>query len=222
MRRHVEFVNSIGFDALTFNLSFHEKTWLKKIPISRNRKFGMRHIWGDEIEDVLNAAPGSKIIFAFSNPAAAAIDAIVRRNTRDIKALVTDSGPFAKMVRCSWNLLTHEYTVKNPLLRVPATALLSTFWGIDHTKCLHEDIANLPKNFPILSIRGWEDPLVPVSAIDEAYRDVQHLRYETLALPKAGHLNGLKDFSEDYKPKVKAFLERQGTPLKVPLTQTTK
>ncbi len=150
-------------------------------------------------------------MYAFSNPAAAAIDAIVRRGAKDIKGIVTDSGPFGQMVRCSWNLLTHEYNIKNRLLRIPATGFLSTLWGIDHTKCLHDDISQLPKDFPVLSIRGWEDKLVPVSAIDDAYESVGHLKYETLALPKGEHLKGLKDFPEDYKPKVARFLEKSAT-----------
>lgn len=211
MRRHVDLVNELGFDALTFNLSFDKNIWLKKIPLSRNKRFGLRHIWGDEIEDVFNSQSEQKIVFAFSNPAACAIDAIARRKARDIKGLITDSGPFAQMVRCSWNLLTHEYTVKNPFLRVPATGVLSAMWGLDHTHRLHEDISSLPEKFPILSIRGWEDPLVPPAAIDDAYKNVQHLHFETLALAKAQHLNGLKDFSDEYKPRVQRFLERFGT-----------
>ena len=216
MRRHVDFVNKLGFDAITFNLSFSEKFWIKRLPISRQNDFGLRYIWGDEIEDVLNAAPGPKIVFAFSNPAAAAIDAIVRRSAKDVRALVTDSGPFVQMIRCSWNLLKYEYGVKNIFARVPALIGLGTFWGLEHSKHLHRDLMALPKDFPVLSIRGWEDQLVPVSAIDEAYAPaVNHLRFETLALPKAGHLTGLKDFPDDYKPRVAKFLERVATPIPV-------
>src|SRR5690606_34507754 len=104
------------------------------------------------------------------------------------------------MLKCSWKLLSQEYVVKNRLLRIPATGFLSVLWGADHSKVLHEDISNLPKDFPLLSIRGWEDKLVPVHCIDDAYANVGHLKYETLALPKAEHLKGLKDFPDDYKP----------------------
>ncbi len=213
MRRHVHFVNELGFDALTFNLSFNEGFWLQRIPLSRTKRIGLRHIWGDEVEDVLNAVPGPKIVFAFSNPAATAIDAIARRKAKDIKGLITDSGPFAQMLRCSWNLLSQQYVVKNRVLRVYATGFLNLLWGVDHTQRLHKDIASLPKNFPVLSIRGWNDRLVPVSTIDDAYSGVEHLKYETLALPKGEHLNGLKDFPEDYKPKVARFLDHIATKL---------
>ncbi len=47
MRRHVDFVNELGFDALTFNLSFDQNFWLRKLPVSRTKRFGLRHIWGD-------------------------------------------------------------------------------------------------------------------------------------------------------------------------------
>jgi pimeloyl-ACP methyl ester carboxylesterase len=150
---------------------------------------------------------GKKILFAFSNPAAAAADAIVRTEAKDILALVTDSGPFVQMARCSWNLLHVHYKVKLFPFGVPATAGLAALWGLTHSKDLQSDLLKLPANFPVLSIRGWEDPLVPVTAIDEAYAPAKnHLHYETLALPKGGHLNGLKDFPDEYKDKVSRFL----------------
>jgi pimeloyl-ACP methyl ester carboxylesterase len=167
----------------------------------------LRYIWGDEIEDVLRSVNGKKILFAFSNPAAAAADAIVRTEAKDILALVTDSGPFVQMARCSWNLLHVHYKVKLFPFGVPATAGLAALWGLTHSKDLQSDLLKLPANFPVLSIRGWEDPLVPVTAIDEAYAPAKnHLHYETLALPKGGHLNGLKDFPDEYKDKVSRFL----------------
>lgn len=209
MRRHVEFVNALGFDAFTFNLSFDKKFWVKRLPISRTHKFGLRYIWGDEIEDILRTVAGKKILFAFSNPAAATVDAIVRTNSKDIVSLVTDSGPFVQMAKCSWNLLHHQYNVKLFPFGIPATAGLAALWGITHSKDLHADLLKLPKDFPLLSIRGWEDPLVPVSAIDEAYAPAKnHLNYETLALPKGGHLNGLKDFPDEYKARVSSFLQK--------------
>lgn len=213
MRRHVEFVNDLGFDAVTFNLTFDQKFWLKKIPISRTHKFGLRYIWGDDIEDILALIPGPKILFAFSNPAAAAADAMIRRQSKDMVAMITDSGPFVQMPRCSYNLLAKHYKIRPLPLLIPATAGLAVLWGLTHSKDLQQDLLKLPKDFPILSIRGWEDPLVPVSAIDEAFAPAKdHLRYETLAFPKGGHLNGLKDFPEAYKGKVAAFLAKVAGP----------
>lgn len=217
MRRHVDFVNDLGYDAVTFHLSFNKHIWLTRTPISRTKEFGLRYIWGDEVEDVLNAVPGPKIVYAFSNPAAAAIDAVARRRAGDIRALITDSGPFIHMWRCSWNLLSQEYVVKNRLLRIPATTFLTALWGLRHTTNLHRDLLQLPKDFPVLSIRGWEDPLVPVECIDDAFAPaLHHLHYETLALPKAKHLNALKDFGDDFRPKVSRFLHKHSAPLQIP------
>lgn len=213
LKRHIQYVNSIGFDAVGFDLSFHSKWILKKKPISRTKNIGIRYIWGDEIEDVLNHYSGKKILFAFSNPCASSFDAIVRRNSKDITAMICDSGPFVKMINCSYNLVKYHFKVKNPILRTMGTAGIFTGWGVLHNHSLKTDLQKLPQNFPILSIRAWQDKLVPLSAIEKAFENHDHLDIQVLNLPDSGHLDGFKTSEDMYKDKVKNFLETYSSPL---------
>jgi hypothetical protein len=70
---------------------------------------------------------------------------------------------------------------------------------------------SLPDGFPVLSIRAWQDALVPIAAIDQFFELQNHLSLEILSLPEADHLQGLKEYSEDYQPRLMKFLERHAT-----------
>ena len=79
LKRHVELVNEFGYDAYVFNLrdSFKEHQLLPYSPISK--KFGMKHALADQIEEHLDLLPEykNKIVFAFSNVAGSAIEALL-------------------------------------------------------------------------------------------------------------------------------------------------
>ena len=74
-----------------------------------------------------------------------------------------------------------------------------------------ELLAKLPAHFRILSVRGWKDKIVTPEMIDKVFEPHPHLDWVKLSLPQAGHLNGLKDFPEEYKGPVSSFLKELGT-----------
>lgn len=210
LRRHIQFVNELGYDAYAFNLKdrIRDHFGIPYSPISK--KFGLKHAMADQIEehlDLLSNYP-KKIIFSFSNISASAIEAMARRKSKDIFALITDSGPSFNFLSSAYNLFTHSIKIKFLPLRLLATPLLAYGWSPDQHKNIHKDLNQLPKDFPILSIRGWKDPLMKPSDIDKVFEPCKNLIWEKLSLPEAGHLNGLRDFPAEYKPAVENFLKR--------------
>ena len=218
LRRHIEFVNELGFDAFAFNLKGGRYRWrdIKRnpqvdFPLSKKNAFGIKHVYADQIEMMLNQVAGDKIIFAFSNPSASAIEAMARRNCSDVKALICDSGPSAKFIQSAYNLYTHDWKLKPLPLRVALTPFLSFGWSLHLHRDIHLDLSRFPQNFPILSIRGWKDPLIPPDHIDRVFEPHSNIQWQKLSLPEAGHLNGLKDFADEYQPGVQRFLSEVAT-----------
>ncbi len=207
MKRHAEFLAEIGFDSVIFNLSYKLKKIYKQLPEALPNGWGLKHIWSKEITDVLDAIPGNKILYGFSNPSSAALEAIRLRGTKDITGFICDGGPFFELLRCNWNFYTHYYPLKNPIKKIGFNAFARGIWTISHEKQIKRDLASLPKGFPILSIRGWQDPLVPASCIEKAFHGHSHIDLEVLNLPEGKHLDGLKSFPETYKARVTEFLK---------------
>ena len=209
LRRHIQFINELGYDAYAFNLKDSVKDHFG-IPYSYvSKKFGMKHALADQIEEHLNLLPkySEKIVFAFSNIAACAIEAMARRNPFDIKAMICDSGPSLNFMASAYNLYTHSMPIKFLPLRLAATPVLAYGWSKDLHKDIPSDLRKLPENFPILSIRGWKDPLIKPRDIDLCFEPCRNIIWQKLALPEAAHLNGLKDFAPEYKPAVADFLK---------------
>ena len=108
LRRHVEYVNGLGFDAFAFNLSggtLNKKDLFKlKIPLSitARGKFGTKHMYAEQIEQMMNEMDRPKIVYAFSNPSASAMEAMARRKCFDIKAMICDSGPSGQFIFSSY------------------------------------------------------------------------------------------------------------------------
>lgn len=212
--RHVRFLNELGFDAFSFELAFDHNDFLKgKLPIAKNNRIGAKHIYADQIEYFLNQLPGQKIIFAFSNPSASAIEAIAGRNATDVRALIADSGPTNQFMRGSYQLFKHELKVPFFPLRLGLTPLLSYGWSPHLHQDVHEHLKTFPQNFPILSIRGWKDKLIKPQYIDEIFEPHQNIDWQKLSLPECDHLKGLKQFPADYKPAVERFLKLHGSPV---------
>jgi pimeloyl-ACP methyl ester carboxylesterase len=210
LQRHIKWVNSLGYDAFAFNLE--GRSWLLDIPVTSGLHLGWKHYYADQIEALLNEIPGQKIMYAFSNPSAAAIEALARRHCADIRALVCDSGPSGHFVTSVANLIKQEK--KYPWIPTLALAAVSSFfWDPPFENNIHRDLENLPQNFPILSIRGWKDPLIPPDHIDAVFDPHPGLEWRKLALPEAGHLNGLRDFPQEYQPPVEKFLNSFSTAL---------
>jgi len=210
IKRHIQFVNDLGYDAYAYQVSFHIKNRPVKDFLPQHKRLGFKNFWTKDLERVLEQVEGAKIIYAFSNPASAAFEAAAK-GKYNIKAIICDSGPFFDLFKCSRNLIREYFKVKNPLLNIPSSIGLATVLAPLHETYINKDLASLPKNFPILSIRGWQDQLVPKDAIEKVFAKHSHLDLEVLNLPDAGHVNGLKDFADDYKPVVTDFLERNSS-----------
>lgn len=211
--RHIKLVNSWGFDAFVFQLQGdHKDLRSLKLPISAKGGFGLKHIYADQIESLLNLIPGKKIIFSFSNPSASAIEAMARRSCSDTVALVCDSGPSGRFLPSAYNLYTHEYKIRPLPLRLALTPVLGLSWSPFLHKDLHKDLAKFPAGFRILSIRGWKDLLIPPEHIDAVFEPHTQLDWSKLSLPEAGHLTGLRDFKTDYAPTLEKFLKRVAHP----------
>lgn len=212
--RHVKLVNDMGFDAFTFQMKgTHKDIKSLQLPISAKGRFGIKHIYADQIEALLNLIPGKKIIFAFSNPSASAIEAMARRHCSDTVALICDSGPSARFIPSAFNLYTHEFKISPLPLRLALTPVLSIGWSLFLHKDIHQHLSSFPKGFKVLSIRGWKDLLIPPQHIDEVFEPHTQLDWTKLSLPEAGHLTGLRDFRSDYIPSLERFLKSAAQPI---------
>jgi fermentation-respiration switch protein FrsA (DUF1100 family) len=202
LKRHRDFLSTLGFPVTVVPLTFSWRPYL-----SYDYRLGMKALWTDEIETVLNQIPGDKIIFSFSNPSASAIAAIVRRQAHDILALVTDSGPSGNLYESIKGLLKHEFKIPS-LTVLPVSLGFYAFWSPQWNKTLKADILQLPEGFPVLTIQGWKDLLISPSQIDEAFEAAVQIDRIKLNLPEAGHLDGLKKCPDLYRPFVSHFLQK--------------
>lgn len=209
LKRHIELVNELGFDAFAFNL--RDKSEFLTNPISRNKKPGLKHIWADQITDLMNLLPQKKIVFSFSNPSSAAIEAMAERNNIDIAGMVCDSGPSDKFLESVYHLFQH-FKKDGLLTSLTKTIVTPLIWSPYLHSDIHPQLEKFPKRFKVLSIRGWKDTLIPPNHIDGIFERHGNLDWRKLSLPKAGHLNGLKDFRNEYVAGLKPFLEEIATP----------
>jgi len=211
--RHARLLNEMGFDCVRFNLKFNKTEAPHRIPLSGDFKIGLRRSWSDQIQDLLNLISGKKIIYSFSMPGAAAIQAISQRHAYQVSGLVCDGGPFLQVISSTWRLYEKAYKIENIILRGILTALSLTMWGTNFKGEMKTYFSLIPAGFKILSIRSGKDHLVPPSAIDELFRLAENLNVEVLFLPEADHLEGLKKFANIYTPRVQAFLTSIATPI---------
>lgn len=209
--RHLRLVNDLGFDGVRFDLLFKRARPQDQLPITGDLRFGVRHVWADQIESVLNGIPGRKILYTFSMPSSSALQAIARRKAHDIAGMICDGGPFLQLPRCIWNLYEQEYKVRSRILRAGFTGMSMVLWGFGFREQMRNVLHEIPHDFPVLSIRGWQDSLVPPSAIEDFFSLQDHLDLEILSLPEAQHLKGLRDFPSEYVPRVETFLKRIAT-----------
>jgi len=213
LKRHIEFVNELGFDAYAFNLKDSPKEHLY-IPYSHiTKKFGMKHALADQIDYHLDLLTeyNTKIIFVFSNVAGCAIEAVARRiqaKKNDVIGMVCDSGPGGRFIYSSYKLIQEQLGIKSLPLKLINTPIVAFGWSPKLHKDIAADLALFPNNFPLLSIRGWRDQLISPEHIDEIFEPHKNLKWKKLSLPEAGHLNGLRDFPSEYCPAVQNFLEQ--------------
>lgn len=214
LRRHIEFVNELGFDAFAFDLYSTKMSFkLWQMPLSSSGKLGLKHVYSSQIDQLLNRLEGKKIIYSFSNPSASAIESMAKRYCNDTVGMICDSGPSARFVESFDNMAKKDYKISNWLLRRASMLVLTPFWSPHAHQDIHKDLNVFPKGFKILSIRGWKDPLISPTQIDDAFESHTQLDWRKLSLPEAGHLNGLRDFPNEYRPSVENFLKELATPL---------
>ena len=215
LKRHVDMVNRFGFDAYAFNLNDSPKNHFY-IPYSeRSHKFGMKHALADQIEDHLDLLtekfPKRKIVvFAFSNVAGCAIEAMARRfrenDGKNVIGLITDSGPGAQFFYSSYKLLEQQMKVTSLPLKILGTPFVAYGWSPSLNKDIVSDLKTFPKGYPVLSIRGWKDQLISPKHIDQIFESAANIKWQKLSLTEAEHLTGLRDFPGDYQPPVADFL----------------
>lgn len=206
LQKHIDFFNELGFDVVAFELEIGQSL----VPefMSARAGMGYKHVWADQVECLLNEIPGRKIIYSFSNPSSGAIEAIGRRRGYDVVSLLCDGGPTAKY----WDSILKYFTTEEPVPIKPLRYLFAAFstalWSAEYDHPFKQDFEKFPNGFPILSIRGWKDHLIPPQHIDMVFEGSPHLSWQKLSLPEGGHLNGLKDFAAEYQPMVTSFLSK--------------
>lgn len=206
LHRHIKLVNELGYDAYAFDLSFKPPFIYSKLPEFSNKQWKLRNIWSSEIKDVLDKVQGPKILFSFSGPSACSIDVVSHRKENDILAMISDSGPFTDLYWCNVNMAKENYNLKSKFSS-HSFALFCTFgWDIYHTKNLVTNLKNLPKGLKYLSIRGVQDPIVPLKYIDKLFKYPHSLKLTILNIETGGHLDSLKKEAEKYKSELIQFL----------------
>ncbi len=209
-RPYMDFVSSLGFKSASFSQSFHSKKTLRlRSNIFPDVFKGLRYVWAQEIHEMLDAIEGDKIIYSFSHPSTAALKVIGERKAHDIKAWVCDGGPFLELHQCYRNYFTHQIQLDN--FAVKEAAVLGSYFlfGAWNLKAdLTAAFEGFPQGFPVLNIRGWQDELVPPSAIDAVFKLTDRLQLELLSLPDAGHIDGFKKCKHEYTTRVAQFLNR--------------
>ncbi len=212
LQRHIDFMNELGHDAYVFNLKDDFKDHYFLPYCKATKKTGLKHVLAHQIFEHLELFPEykSKVIFAFSNISGCAIEAEARRrsilNRKDVKAFICDSGPGADFIRSSYNLFKHQFKINSFVLRTILSGPFALAWSPQLNKDIHSDLEKFPKDFPLLSIRGWRDLLITPESINKIFDPHKNLKWKKLNLPEAGHVNGLRDFPTEYEPAVIDFL----------------
>jgi pimeloyl-ACP methyl ester carboxylesterase len=220
-KRHMEWVNELGFDVITFDLPARTiKDLRSQFPLNKEWRFGLRHLWADKIEEVLGSLAETKILYTFSYASMAALMAIERRHTIDVKAWVCDGGPFKQILRGFENLVREGGLMEKqprflnyPIVRNQIVKLLGVSSGFrSYDADADRALRSLPTGFPVMSVRCEKDVLVSPDMIDDFFAaGFGRIDLQRLTLHHAGHLLGFKDEGDLYREGVGTFLRARGT-----------
>ena len=204
--RHVKLIQELGYNSVTFSLSNHGENPRWALPWNE-----MVH-WGNEIQRVLDQVKAKeKILFCFSGPAASGLYALTHNGGRkDVVGYICDSGPFVDAWSCTRRMISEVKGIHNPFLRELDLVSMMVRWGFHHDSNLKASVRELfdkDSKFPILSIRGTEDQIIPVENIDAVFKPFKFQNL-TILLLKSGHLTALKDHPEEYRQAVKKFIDQ--------------
>lgn len=212
-RRHIQFVNQLGFQAFSFNL--YPQPFQGSIQLIKKIGFSsIRSKWEKQLQTIFSIVKGKKIVFSFSF--SCNLTASMSHQYPDIKALIFDGGPFARPIHNPWLYLSHQEVVSNPVLRALAIIPWNIFFNFFLLKFkIHQSLKKLPKKFPILSLQAMDDMLVPPEIISELLSPHKyHLDITKAKLKGVQHIQGIKTQREMYLNILKKFLIQHATPLK--------
>ncbi|GEM_PF-3389319 len=196
LMRHIEFLNHVGFDVVTFDLK--KKAFFKS----------MMFVWKEQILSILKSVEGDKIIFSFSNPSAAAIWAINQYNSNGIKGLICDSGPSGDFYHSVKGLLRYELKVSQPLALSFLSFFYYYFWSPGWNKMVQSQAQKLSRGFKVLTLEAGKDLLISCDQIEKVFAPIQkNIYWERHLFKDAGHLKALKLFPEEYKITVTNFIK---------------
>lgn len=204
--KHIRFVNDLGFDAVSFDLSFHGGNPRVSVHWDFYRQ------WAKEIEAVCESIPRKKILYAFSRPTTCAVRytlKTIREKKTDIVALVGDSGPFLvplnDIKKMIFGIFSNEISLPKKL---GFTSMMFLWDGVLQNQVRQDllELSHLAPELPILSIRGLADELVPPRQIEEIFKETRFKNLNVFEIPGCGHLKGLRDFPDQYKAVVGQFL----------------
>ena len=102
LKRHINLVNDLGYDAFAYNMPGFPGL---KLSLFYKGRFGLKHLYARMLAYYLDQLPGQKIIFAFSNPSAAAIEVIYDRNKENKTDVV------GRRVLDEWILYEYSWTI---------------------------------------------------------------------------------------------------------------
>ncbi len=205
--RHYRYLNDKGFDCVTFNLLMGSDS--KKYSWHPDLRFfykGVFYIWTRQIRSVLDHLDGDKIIFAFSGPSLSALWACHGRN--DILKVICDGGPFHQIYENSRNFFAQEVGIKTPRLNKLVSFVGTAIWGYKPLAKLHKVLRVWPKSISILSIRGVRDDIVDIDSIRQVFEPHSDLDISSLELEYGRHLDGMRDFPDQYTRALLPFLKK--------------
>ncbi len=206
--RHIKLVNSLGYTAVSFELEGAHNQKLFLPPISKKFKWGLRYMWADRIEEILNLVSGEKVIFTLSNPSFSVLDAVYRINAKDIKAIICDGGPFLDIIRCYLNLFTYAFKY-NFFLRSLQLFFGAIYWNpLNYKAHAKKYIKSFDQKVPLLSIRAENDMLVPVKSIDKCLATYNPELITRVLVKGVGHLMGIKKEKIFYRQCIIDFLRK--------------
>lgn len=202
--RHVKMLNEAGYTCVTFNL-FQGSTITSEHSYTKADYFNfMYRNWIHQIADVLDSIPGKKIIFSMSGPSISAL--IVAADRKDIHSYICDGGPFKEFWQCTYRMFKLEKKA-SAFKAWWLTTFSCLYWGPFAFQRLTKALYRWNPAIPILSIRGQLDPIVHPENIEHVFARHAHINLHVHTLQKGLHLDGLKNFPEEYSKTVLSFLK---------------
>ena len=206
--RHYRYLNEKGFDCVSFDLLLGSNPGKFKFhPYLKYVYRGIFYLWTKQIRNVLDSVEGDKILFAFSGPSLSSLWAASQRP--DVKKVICDGGPFHHVYQNTKNFFYYELGIKAHWFNAVAAYIAKLIWGYKPLTKLHKVLSQWPPNIPILSIRGVDDNIVALDSIRAVFNPHKNLTIEILEIPHGKHLDGMRDFPDQYCEKLLPFIQHQ-------------